>query len=100
MAAGPYQVILLGSNDARRAQLRSLVSARIAELGLPTDAVRFINESEWPNRDPRAPIMGVFFGAPKQTTDTPLVAELIDDSIVVAPLVTSLAQTLSPMLRI
>ena len=102
MPGGSYQLLLLGSNDTRRAQLRTLVDVRIAELGLPADGVRFINEAEAATRDARAPMMGVFFGGAAHTSDTSLVTELIEDSIVIAPLISNLTQIdseLPPQLR-
>jgi hypothetical protein len=102
MGPQPYQVLMLGSNDSRRDQLRALVNQAVADLGLSTAAVRFINESEAHGRDLRAPVVGIFFGSADHAVDTPLVAELIEDSVVVAPVVSALTQVhaeLPPQLR-
>jgi hypothetical protein len=99
---GPYQILLLGSDDGHRGHLRTLVRERVAELGLEMDAVRFMNENEAHSRDPRAPLMAVFFGTAEQALDTPLIAELIEDSVIVAPLVSSIGRVhleLPPQLR-
>jgi hypothetical protein len=102
MGSGPYQILMLGADDGRRNDLQSLVSKRVTELGLDTAALRFISESEAGGRDRRAPIMAIFFRAAGQASDTPLIAELIDDSIVIAPIVSSTNQVhahLPPQLR-
>jgi hypothetical protein len=74
----------------------------VTELGLQPAAIRFIDENEAQGRDPRAPLMAIFFGSPAHADDTPLVSELIEDSIVIAPLVSSVEQVhaeIPPQLR-
>jgi len=89
VAAAHYQVMLLGSQDERRGLLLDGVAARLAELGLPGGAIRFLSVSEAPARNRRLPAIAVFLGAPGQTNDTALVRELIEDSLVVVPVVSS-----------
>ena len=93
MGTGAYQVLLLGSiDDGRCDQLKGELQKRITELGLPSDAVRLITSGEAHTRDIRSPLMGVFFGAPAHVGNTPLIDELLQNSVVIAPLASSLTQ--------
>jgi hypothetical protein len=97
-----YQVILLGSNGPHRDRLRRLIEERTVELGLAPDTIRFFDESDAQIRDMRLPSMAVFFGSPSHAVDAPLVTSLIEDSIVIAPLVpsmTSVSAQIPPQLR-
>jgi len=103
MASGQYQILMLGSDAGRRDEFKSLLTTRVAEVGLELAAIRFIGEDEAAGRDPRAPLVAVFFGSPAHTDDTPLVDELIADSIMVVPLVSSVKQVnaeIPPQLRV
>jgi hypothetical protein len=100
--SGAYQVLMLGSYDSRRDRLRSLLSKSLAELGLEQTVIRFIDEEEAEARDPRSPLMAVFFGSSAHVEDTLLINELLQDSIVIAPLVTSVERVhleIPPQLR-
>lgn len=100
--ASVYQCLLLGDDGGRQAQLRDALGARLADLGLDRDAIRFLVTDEADQISPRAPSMAVFFGSPDQTRDMPLIARLIDDSSVIVPVVSSLqrvTQELPPQLR-
>lgn len=69
---------------------------------MPRDAVRFFGVNDAEERDRSAPLMAVYFCSPAHATDTDLVASLIEDSIVIAPLVSSLASVsdeVPPQLR-
>jgi hypothetical protein len=93
---------MLGSPNGNRDRLESLVAQRVSDLGLDRHTVGFIDEDGAATRDPRAPLMAVFFGSPAHATDTLLVRELIEDSIVIVPLVSSLQQVhaeIPPQLR-
>src|ERR1700730_9254877 len=82
--------------------MRSRVSRSVTELGLQPDAIRFMDESGAGNRDRRSPLMAIFFGSRAHANDTPLVDELINESIVIAPLVSSVEQVhaeIPPQLR-
>lgn len=99
---GPYQILLLGSDDGHRDQLRSLVTQRVVDLGLNPEVIAFIDEKDARGRNPRAPVMAVFFGSFAHAADSSLVKELIEDSVVIAPLVSSLQQVqaeIPPQLR-
>ena len=102
MTSGQYQILMLGSNEGHRSQLQNLLTTRVVEVGLELTAIRFISEDEAPSRDPRSPLVAVFFGSSAYTADTPLVDELIKESVMVVPLVSSLEQVhteIPPQLR-
>ena len=102
MAGEPYQLLFLGSADDRRTKLQELIAIRTSELGLPVSAVRVIEESAAASIDPRAPLMGIFFGGRDQVRDIELINDLVKQSIVIAPLVSRLAEVhneLPPQLR-
>jgi hypothetical protein len=88
----PYQVLLLGEKNDDQHNLRLLLEARLVDMGLEPTEIAFFDESSVGNRDPLAPTMAVFFGSPAHTTDTALIGTLIDESMVVAPLVSELTQ--------
>lgn len=90
--AGPYQLLLLGSDGGLRTVLKSLVSLRLVELGQDPTAVQFLDEGSAASRDPRAPLMVVFFGSRDHVADTPLIDDLIRQSATIAPLASSVTQ--------
>lgn len=97
-----YQLILLGANGPNRDQLRRIVEARTAELGLDSDTIRFYEDDEGQLRDRRLPTMAVFFGSQNHAVDTPLIGSLIEDSLVIVPLVSTLtgvSAQIPPQLR-
>lgn len=87
--APQYQVLLLGAESDDRLSLRSLVQSQLADLGLASDTIRFIDEADASVRDPKSPAMAVYFGS-TAPMDTALIGELIEESIVIAPLVSDL----------
>ncbi len=102
MAGEPYQLLFLGCIDVRRRELQDLIASRTSELGLPIASVRLIEESDATSVDPRAPLMGIFFGGRDQVRDKALIDDLLEQSIVIAPLVSRLTEVhneLPPQLR-
>lgn len=102
MTSGQYQILMLGSDEGRRSQMQGLLTRMVAEIWLDLAAISFISEDEAPNRDPRKPLVAVFFGSPAHTADTPLIDELIEESIMIVPLVSSVEQVyaeIPPQLR-
>lgn len=87
-----YQIIMLGAADRHDARLRCDVDLALQRLGIPTKAVTFLSGMSCSARRLDAPVMAIFFGSPTNTADTELVTELIDDSIVIAPVVSDLSQ--------
>lgn len=97
-----YQVILLGSIDVRRTAMKRALSERLVELGLEEEAIALIDEANAATRDPRLPLMAIFFGEASVAADSSLVRELISESVVIAPVVSSPDQVQSeipPQLR-
>lgn len=98
----PYQLILLGAAHGRDARLRYSVDLALQGLGIPTNAITFLSDANAHSRSLKSPMMAVFFGSQENIVDTTLVAELIDDSIIIAPVVSDLSQIyaeLPPQLR-
>lgn len=102
LSSPQYQILFLGRDDEDRRNLQLLIEAHLIELGLEPTSVRFIGEQDAHTRDLRAPAMAVFFGSKEHAKDSPVIAELIEESIVVAPIVSSLdnaGEELPPQLR-
>lgn len=98
----PYQLILLGAVEGRGASLRRNVELAIQRLGIPGSAITFLSGVNASVRNVKSPAMAVFFGSPGSTANTPLVTELIEDSIVIVPVVSDLSQVhaeIPPQLR-
>ena len=87
-----YQILLLGHDDSRRELLRAVVRRRIADLGLDSDAIQYIDEQEADEIDPRIPLFAVFFGWTEYISNSNLVQDLLDASTVIAPLVSSVTR--------
>jgi hypothetical protein len=88
----PYQLIMLGAADGHDARLRRNVDLALQRLGIPISAITFLRDINSPARSLNVPAMAVFFGSPKNADDTALVTELIDDSIVIVPVVSDLSR--------
>lgn len=98
----PYQLILLGAVHGHDTRLRRSVDLALQGLGIPSNAITFLSDANASNRSLKSPVMAVFFGSSESTADTALVTELIDDSIVIAPVVSDLSQVhaeIPPQLR-
>ncbi len=64
--------------------------------------MHFIDGSKASERDRGSPQLAIFFGSSGETNDTQLIAELIEDSIVIVPLVSAVANVhleIPPQLR-
>jgi hypothetical protein len=85
-----YQVILLGQLDYRTDAIRQELVARVVDLGLDPDAVHFITQDHLDQVDRRLPRVAVYSGGPATTRDTNGLDELLADSAVVVPLVSTL----------
>lgn len=97
-----YQVILLGSADQRASRLRQKVEFALKGLGIPNSALQFLSASDAETRSLVSPTMGIFFGSRDQIADSTLVAELIDESVVIAPVVSNVTEVhleIPPQLR-
>lgn len=85
-----YQVALLGAADSRELRVREAIRSGLVDLGLDTEVIRFFRDAEVLSRNARLPLMAIFFGADANATNSALVAELIAESVVIAPVVSSL----------
>lgn len=97
-----YQIILLGAVNGLGAHLRQSIEVGLLDLGLPLTAIRFFCEGDAAARSLNAPVMAILFGSPAHVVDTALIAELIGDSAVIAPVVSDSNQVhaeIPPQLR-
>lgn len=98
-----YQVVFLGRHDARADRIVELVSARLDDLGVDTDALVFFSETKADQRDRRLPTIAVFLGYPGSEDDNhPAISGLIDESTIVVTLVSCLKRVsheIPPSLR-
>lgn len=84
-----YQIILMGGKDARLAALKTAVRARAMDLGVDPNQIIYLDESAFADGyDRKRPTFGIYFGNQNKTAPAPL-HQLKQDSIVIAPLVTS-----------
>ena len=82
-----YQLLLLGALKGSDLKLRREIEDGLSDLGLPSQAISFIYEGDAHRRDLRNPVMAVFFGEASAAHDTPLLTELVEDSVVIVPVV-------------
>jgi hypothetical protein len=93
MSVSPsYQIIFLGAPDARQAVIRDAVRERILELGLKPDDISFLDQATAASRDRRLPQIGIFLADPSVAINSSLIGELISDSVVIVPVVSSLSR--------
>lgn len=98
----PYQLIMLGAANGHDNGLRHNIDSALQKLGIPTCSIKYFYEFNAADRNLKLPTMAIFFGSPENTADTALVTELIDDSNVIAPIVSDLSQVheeIPPQLR-
>jgi len=101
-ASSAYQVLLLGMDDSRASEVKDALSRRVVELGVDPAALLFLSEKAAAKRNRRLPSFGLFFGDSTVATNTVLVADLLADSAVIAPIVSQtdrVSQELPPQLR-
>lgn len=86
-----YQVGIFCSDEAQVGTLENTLSRRLSEIGLDLDDVTFMRGRDVLDREKRAPFVGVYFGRHGyDETDDALLNDLILDSVVVVPVVSSL----------
>lgn len=84
-----YQIVLMGGKDARLVALKAAVQARAADLGLDPNEIIYLDENTFAGSyDRKKPAFGIYFGNQNKTVPVPL-DQLEQDSIVIAPIVTS-----------
>jgi hypothetical protein len=92
MPVTPYQVVVLSAgNFSRPEAIRSTVTQEFKTLGLPEEALVFLDETTVSKRNRKAPAVAVFFGLANCSSETErAIATLLDDSITVIPVVADL----------
>jgi TIR domain len=87
-----YQIGLLGHPNGHDKTLIASLDKRLADLGIDVAALSMMAESDIARRDRKKPFIGVFFGyRHAKDADHPILRDLIEDSVVIVPLVPSLA---------
>jgi len=87
-----YQIILMGAKDARLTALEKAVKDRAMGLGIDPSQITYLDESSFADGyDRKRPAFGIYFGNQNKRVPVPL-AQLKQDSIVIAPIVTSKTQ--------
>ena len=88
----PYQILVLGAVSGRDMLLRQELDLALLGLGIPTNSIQFFSDTSASSRSLKSPTMAIFFGSAQSTADTLLISELIDDSIIIAPVVSDLSK--------
>ena len=92
MPTNAYQIIVMGGQDARLAMLKAAVAARASDLGIEPSEIVYLEEATFAGRyDRKKPAFGIYFGNQNKTVPGQL-SQLEQDSIVMAPIVTSTSQ--------
>lgn len=84
-----YQIIVMGQLDSRIDALKSAVIARAVNLGISPTELTFLTDSTFDQYDKKKPAMGIYFGHSDRNV-SPFLKQILQDSILVAPVVTSL----------
>jgi len=93
MSLSSYQIIILGVLDERFDALKTVLTVRSKDLGLPLSALAFLTDSDLPIYDRNKPAVAVYFGNSKPSNSL-FLDKLLTDSIVVIPVVSSKAVVL------
>jgi hypothetical protein len=89
--ATEYQIGILGKPGANQAALVAALRKECIELGLAPDALSVIDEANIGARERKKPFTGIFFGyAGAIDAAHPILDDLLQDSVVILPVVTSL----------
>lgn len=89
MPSYSYQIIVMGREDSRLTALKRAVSARALELGVDPAEIIYLDERTFADGyDRKKPAFAIYFGNQEKTIPVPL-DRLKQDSIVIAPIVTS-----------
>jgi hypothetical protein len=89
----PYQIGLLGDVSEHEQRLRKTIEKQILSLGLDADTFLVLSGHQILSRDRRGPFAAIFFGYSGVTlADEPALADILDDSGVVLPVVPDLSQ--------
>jgi hypothetical protein len=81
-----------GATGGRADRLRATLQRRLEDLGIDlSSAVSFLDSASFSQRDPKSPIVGVYFGGPDQSpADTATIDQLLALPAIVIPVVETL----------
>ena len=101
-APAPYQVIMLGASGEISNRFRRNVDLALKEHGINANAINFLSDKNAFLRSSNSPTFAVFFGSPEHIGNTPLVTELINESVIIAPVISKFSRVeneVPPQLR-
>jgi hypothetical protein len=89
----PYQVGLFGDFDPHEAKIRATIVRRFQDLGYEHTDVSILSGEEIRLRERRAPFAALFIGRDQSIyNDSPLASDILQDSVVILPLVEDLSK--------
>jgi hypothetical protein len=87
-----YELVFLGNESSLLGDIEQTLSRRLSELGMQPSAVKILRESNTSGRDRKLPTFAIFLGYQGANDEShPLLLELLDDSVTIAPIVSSLS---------
>ncbi|MFJ2683655.1 toll/interleukin-1 receptor domain-containing protein [Pseudomonas sp. NPDC087342] len=89
MSQWAYQIIAMGSLDSRLDLLKRAVHDRAKDLGISEEKIIFLTSATFDSYDRKKPALGIYFGNKEKITPK-FLNQLIQDSIVIVPVVTSI----------
>ena len=88
----PYQICLLGDYIPYQKRIFEILDARFKDYGFPIGSYKLFSGSDVYSRNKKAPTLAIFFGYKGvREYDHPELNELIEDSIIILPIVTDKA---------
>lgn len=85
-----YQILLLGSPNQSFQPITDQIAGMVKDLGVEVSQVQFLYAGSVMNADPRFPRVAIYYGSPDYHGDDNVLKKLIEDSIVIIPLVSSI----------
>jgi len=87
-----YQILLSADGAEKRIDvLRSTIRTKLQELGIDPSAVAFFDDASISSRDHKAPMVGAFLSSSKNPPARTGIIELLQDGLMVVPVVDNLA---------
>ncbi|MDO5895544.1 toll/interleukin-1 receptor domain-containing protein [Agrobacterium sp. Azo12] len=86
-----YELMLIGKQGSLFVEIEKALNTRVGDLGMPIGVIKLLDESNALTRDRKLPAIAVFCGYEgADNLDHPILAELLDDSITIVTVVSSL----------
>lgn len=86
-----YQVIFLGSDDARTERVTNLVESQLADVGIVSDTISFLKESDANKLEPSLPTIAIFLGYDGASdANHPTITKFLNDSCIIVTVVSDL----------